>query len=128
VKVLLDTHAFLWMLLDDRRLSSSAREILADSKNILYLSSASTWEIAIKHQLGRIELPDEPEKFIVEQIRINGIEMLPITIRHSLVTLRLPPIHKDPFDRMLVAQAISEHLPIVSADPMVHKYDAHIVW
>nr|WP_279342402.1 type II toxin-antitoxin system VapC family toxin [Geotalea sp. SG265] len=125
---MLDTHAFLWMLLDDRRLSPPARKILADSRNILYLSSASTWEIAIKSQLGRIELPDEPEKFVLEQIRVNGIEMLPITVRHSMATLRLPPIHKDPFDRMLIAQAISEHLPIITADPLIQKYDAHTVW
>jgi PIN domain nuclease of toxin-antitoxin system len=128
MKVLLDTHAFLWWITDDPRLSLRAREIFADGNNELLFSAASGWEISIKVQLGRLRLPADPQPFIVDQLRINAIRSLAIQMNHALHVSTLPNHHRDPFDRLLIAQAQLEGLPILSADPQIGKYQVEVVW
>ncbi len=128
MRALLDTHAFLWWITDDRRLSPQARTIIEDGANDLLLSAASAWEIAIKAQIGRLALPDLPARFLPGQIAANGIEALPISVTHALRAGELPPLHRDPFDRLLVAQAQSERLPILTADGQIAQYDVQTIW
>jgi len=128
VRVLLDTHAFLWWITDDASLSPRAREIIGDGNNVLFLSTASAWEIAIKVGLGRLTLPDRPERFIPEQLALNAIDSLPIQLSHALQVYDLPNHHRDPFDRMLVAQSQLEGLPLLSADPRLAQYAIDILW
>jgi len=128
MKVLLDTHVFLWWITDDPRLSSRAREIIADGANEVFLSAASGWEIAIKAKLGRLRLPDVPERFIPEQLRLNAIETLPVQMSHALHVYKLPDHHRDPFDRLLIAQAQLEKLPVLTADPQISRYPVKVIW
>jgi len=125
---LLDTHAFLWWINDDSRLSLPAREIISTRENELFLSAASGWEISIKSQIGRLRLPDVPAEFVSRQLSLNGIRALPIMMSHALHYHTLPMLHRDPFDRMIIAQAQVEKLPILSADPMISHYDVEVVW
>jgi len=125
--LLLDTHAFLWWISDDPRLSSRASAIIKDGNNKLFLSAASGWEIAIKVRLGRLTLPEPLETFVPEQMALNAIEGLPIQMSHALHVYTLPDHHRDPFDRMLVAQAQLENLPILSADPQISLYAVETV-
>jgi len=128
MRALLDTHAFLWWITDDPRLSRRAREIIADGANRLFLSAVSGWEIAIKAGLGRLVLEGDPGVFVIEQMAANAIEDLPIFMGHVLRVYDLPPHHRDPFDRLLVAQAQMENLPIVTADPRISLYDVEVLW
>ena len=128
MRVLLDTHTFLWWISNDTRLSSRACEIISNGNNELLLSAASGWEIAIKVRLGRLQLPYEPERFIPEQLVINAIQSLPIKISHALHTYSLPIYHRDPFDRIIIAQAQLEGLPILTSDPQIAKYKVEIIW
>jgi len=128
MKVLLDTHTFLWWIADSPRLSARAREVIRDSNNELLFSAASGWEIAIKAQLGRLQLPDNLEQFIVEQLSLNTILVLPIQLRHALHVYTLPQHHRDPFDRMLVAQSQVENLPILTTDPHIAQYEVKTIW
>jgi PIN domain nuclease of toxin-antitoxin system len=128
VKVLLDTHAFLWWISDDRRLSSRARRILGDGSNEVYFSAVSGWEIAIKTRLGRLSVAgDNLEDFVAEQVAANGFEVLPIHLNHALRTYSLPDYHRDPFDRLLIAQALIEELTLVTADRKLGDYKVRIV-
>ncbi|VAX25781.1 Death on curing protein, Doc toxin [hydrothermal vent metagenome] len=128
MKILLDTHVFLWWITDDDKLSELAREIMGDGKNTLFLSAASTWEIAIKARIGRLKIPDPPDRFIAEQVYQNAIQALPIQISHSLHVYHLPPHHEDPFDRLLIVQAELENLTLLSADQQMGKYDVKVIW
>ena len=128
MKVLLDTHTFLWWIADSPRLSARAREVIRDSNNELVFSAASGWEIAIKAQLGRLQLPDNLEQFIVDQLSLNTILVLPIQLRHALHVYTLPQHHRDPFDRMLVAQSQVENLPVLTTDPQIAQYEVKTIW
>jgi PIN domain nuclease of toxin-antitoxin system len=128
MRVLLDTHVFLWWVTNDARLSSRARDLISNGENEIMMSAASGWEIAIKSRLGRIQLPEDPERFVPEQIISNGFNGLPILLDHALRVYALPDHHRDPFDRMLVAQGQIEHLPIITADPQIAKYDVEVIW
>ncbi len=128
MRLLLDTHAFLWWISDDPRLSQRAREAIADPQNEVYLSAANVWEIVIKVGLGRLQLPEDLEGFIAEQMRQNRFLPLAVTISHTLKVRTLPEIHKDPFDRMLVAQAQVEGLVLVSGDRWVARYPVPVLW
>jgi PIN domain nuclease of toxin-antitoxin system len=128
MRILLDTHAFLWWIAGDRRLSARARKLIADGRNELLLSAASGWEVTIKIGLGRIDLPTPIDPFLGEQLRLNGIEALPIQMAHALSVQRLPLLHRDPFDRMLVAQARMEKLSILTRDPQISQYDVETLW
>jgi len=127
MKALLDTHAFLWWITDDPRLSPRVRKIIGDGENELYLSAASGWEMAIKAGLGRLQLPDL-ERFIPEQMALNAIETLPVRMSHALRVHNLPEHHRDPFDRLLIVQALLEDMPIISSDPKIALYPVRIIW
>lgn len=128
MKALLDTHVFLWWIMDDPQLSDRSRELITNRNNIFYLSAASGWEIMIKARLGRLQLPKNPQRFISEQLSLNNIESLPVQMSHALHTITLPDYHRDPFDRILIAQAQLEKLAILSADPQIIKYEVKVIW
>ncbi|MBT8372163.1 MAG: type II toxin-antitoxin system VapC family toxin, partial [Deltaproteobacteria bacterium] len=102
--------------------------IIEDSKNEIFFSAASAWELAIKTKLKRLKIKGDLESFIIEQLSTNRFVPLSITLSHSLFTEKLPQIHKDPFDRMIVAQSIVEDLPLISADRKIRKYKTAIIW
>jgi PIN domain nuclease of toxin-antitoxin system len=121
VNLLLDTHVWLWMLTSPERLAD-ARPLVADPGTVLYLSAASSWEIAIKVSLGRLALPDPVETYVPSRIQSTGVTPLAIEHSHVLAVASLPHLHRDPFDRLLVAQAQVENLTIVTADPALPAY------
>jgi PIN domain nuclease of toxin-antitoxin system len=123
-KVLVDTHAVLWWLSDDAALSVAAREALADPANEPLVSAASVWEIAIKRALGKLTAPDD----LPDLIDGEGFSWLPITPRHAWQVRELPAHHRDPFDRLLIAQAMTEQLPIITADKRFDDYAVEIRW
>lgn len=128
MKMLLDTQAFLWFVLNDARLSATARLLLTDPANELLLSPASYWEIAIKVSIGKYSVPGSFKDFMDRQILHNQLTILPITVAHAAVVASLPFHHRDPFDRLLVAQALTESLPLVSADPILSAYGVSRLW
>ena len=127
MKALLDTHVFLWWIMDDERLTPYIRDFIADEGNDLFLSSASCWEIAIKTKIGRLKLSENPEKFIPDQMIANNITGLPIQLVHALHVYNLPDHHRDPFDRILVAQARIEKIHIITNDNIFADYDVKIL-
>ncbi len=129
MRILLDTHAFLWWVsARGARLSDPARELLIDGATDAAFSIASVWEIAIKVGQGRMVLPDPVERYLPERIRQHGFELMAIEPSHAFRAGALPPIHRDPFDRMLIAQAQIEGLPILTADPAISRYDVETIW
>ena len=128
MRILLDTHVFLWWIADDHRLSSKAREIIGAASNDLFLSAASGWEMAIKAGLGKLDLPDAVEEFVAKHLKVNTVSALPIQMNHAVRVGDLPRHHRDPFDRLLVAQAIAEDLPIMTADPLIAQYPITVIW
>lgn len=121
--LLLDTHALLWWLADDRRLSKAARQAIADPTTIVYVSAATAWEIAIKRALGKLSAPNDLE----EQMRAGGLTELAISVGDALLAGTLPLHHADPFDRMLVAQAQRGGLTIVTRDEAIPRYGVSIL-
>jgi len=128
MNLLLDTHTFLWWLTDSDQLSANARAAITAAGNDANLSAASMWEIGIKYSLGRLPLPDLPRRYIPRQLHRNNIASLPITDAHALAVADLPSHHKDPFDRLLIAQAQHESLVLVTRDTVVAQYDVNILW
>ena len=126
--LLLDTHAFLWWITNDPRLSSNAQALIRDKNNELYLSAASAWEIAVKHSIGKLPLPQPPESLIPQHMQLNRILPLPISVEHAFGVAALPRHHTDPFDRLLVAQALSEKIPLLSADMHLRAYPVQVLW
>ena len=127
MKIILDTHTFLWFINDSPELSNSAAELI-ESDVDLWISIASLWEISIKVNLNKLDLPDDYEKFIPHQIAMNNIEILPVNLQHLIVLTKLPLHHRDPFDRLLIAQAISEEVPIISVDKKFDLYEVDRQW
>jgi PIN domain nuclease of toxin-antitoxin system len=128
MRLLLDTCTFLWIVAGSPELSSRARELVVDPRNDVYLSAVSAWEIALKHVLGRLPLPDAPDRFVPTQRRRHGIDELPLEEESALHVARLPALHRDPFDRMLVAQALVHGLIVVGPDPLVTQYPVRTSW
>ena len=129
MKYLLDTHVFLWWILDDPRLSKTAREIISDAKTTIFFSVVSAWEIAIKAHLGRIKFTAKPlERFLQEQLQANDVQVLPVLLHHVFREHTLPLLHRDPFDRMLIAQTLEEHLTLITADAQIKAYNVPVVW
>jgi PIN domain nuclease of toxin-antitoxin system len=124
---LLDTQVWLWMLTTPERIADPARRIVEDDDHELLLSAASSWEISIKHSLGKLPLPEAPDRFVPARIRSTGVQPLPVEHAHALRVARLPPHHRDPFDRLLVAQAIELSVPLITADRTLAAYDVEIV-
>lgn len=117
-RFLLDTHVLLWSLAAPERLEAPAREAIQDSRHVVFVSAASVWELAIKPALGKLTMPDDLE----DQLRLNRFDVLDITLGHARAVEQLPPHHRDPFDRMLVAQAQTESLTLITRDPQVQQY------
>jgi PIN domain nuclease of toxin-antitoxin system len=128
MRLLLDTMTLLWWLTADARLPARTQEMLENPDNELLLSAASAWEIAIKCILGKLRLPAPAEVFVPAQMTVNGILPLSLELSHALRVETLPLHHRDPFDRMLVAQAQIEKLPIISNDPLIRLYDVDVLW
>jgi len=128
MRALLDTHAFLWWIADDARLSRTARDVIASPDNEIIFSAASAWEIAIKARSGRLTLQVDADAFISDQLASNAFEVLPVMLRHALRVYSLPDHHRDPFDRLLVAQAQIENVPMLTADTELARYAIHTVW
>jgi len=128
VTLLLDMHAFLWFALDDPRLSKAASDLMREPSNELLFSVASCWEIAIKVSIGKYAIPDDFESFMKQQIKINGLTYQPITIPHLAIVRSLAFHHRDPFDRLLVAQALGEAVPILSVDERFDAYGVQRIW
>ena len=128
MKLLLDTHAFLWFALNDRQLSAVACDLIVNPSNDVLISAASYWEIAIKIRLEKYQLPGSFEAWMQHQIRVNEFEILPIKISHAAAIATLPFHHKDPFDRFLIAQASTEEIPIISVDSLLDAYSVVRHW
>lgn len=128
MKLLLDTHAFLWWIGDDARLSASARQAIADPGNDVSFSVASAWELAIKTALGRFDADGNLSLFLREHVQQNAFLVLPVRLEHAVSVASLPAHHRDPFDRLLVAQAGVEGMTLVSADRQLRKYDTPVLW
>jgi PIN domain nuclease of toxin-antitoxin system len=128
VKALLDTHTFLWWNAGDPQLSETVRAIIADGTNEIYLSAASAWEIAIKAALGRVSLPEPPEQYVADRLSIHHFQGLPIQLSHALRVYALPEIHRDPFDRLLIAQSQMEGMPLLTADQNIAMYELEVIW
>jgi PIN domain nuclease of toxin-antitoxin system len=125
--ILVDTQIFLWAITDDPRLSKPYREAYLAAGHELYLSVASVWEMLIKKGIGKLPLPAPAVEYIMNQMRKNRLKPLPIRIPHLKELETLPALHRDPFDRMLVAQARAEGMPILSADPLLKGYNVSIL-
>ncbi|BAZ17753.1 hypothetical protein NIES4071_96330 [Calothrix sp. NIES-4071] len=128
MKLLLDTHAFLWFVLNDSTLSQVARDLIVDPLNDILISPASYWEIAIKVSIGKYQVPENFETWMEHQIEVNELEILPIKVAHAAALVTLPFHHKDPFDRLLVAQALTENIPIISLDAVLDNYTVTRYW
>jgi PIN domain nuclease of toxin-antitoxin system len=125
---LLDTQAFLYVVADDPRLGPAARARFLDPGHDFRLSVASAWEIAIKHSLGKLTLPDRPARWLREQLGENRVGLLPVELDHATRVAELPFHHRDPFDRLLAAQALSEKLPVLSGDRVFDAYGVERIW
>lgn len=128
MRLLLDTCSFLWIVGGTKDLSRRARELVVDPENEVYLSAASAWEIAVKHRLGRLPLPEPAYDFVPRQRLAHGIEWLDIDEAAALHVAKLPDLHHDPFDRMLVAQALVGGLVLLTPDAAIQQYPARTLW
>lgn len=126
--MLVDTHAFVWAVLEDRKLSQTARQTWLDDTNELLISPACLWEIAIKVGLGKLALNRPIDEFFAKELAGNRLELLAILPSHAARVAALPRHHRDPFDRLLVAQALCENLPLLSADAALDAYGIRRVW
>jgi PIN domain nuclease of toxin-antitoxin system len=128
MRALLDTHTFLWFILDDAQLSSTARELIADPSNEIQISPATYWEVAIKISLGKYTLPEAYESFMETHLAANELEILHILPKHTALLTTMPLHHKDPFDRLLIAQALAENIAIISVDSQLDAYGVKRLW
>jgi PIN domain nuclease of toxin-antitoxin system len=128
MNLLLDSHVFIWAYDERHKLSQTALQAMSNSANTLFLSVASAWEIQIKIMIGKFKLQDPLADVIAEQRQINGLQILPVNLSHALYLENLPLHHKDPFDRLLISQAIVENMTLVSADPEFINYQVNLVW
>ncbi len=125
---MLDTCTFLWIAADAPELSDKARELFQNPENDVFLSCVSAWEIAVKHALGKLPLPERPDTYVPKLRRLHAVEPLPLDEEATLHLTTLPPLHKDPFDRMLVCQAIVAGLVLLTPDELVTRYPTRSVW
>lgn len=128
MNILLDTHAFLWWAEEPAKLSSTAFATCSDKANRLLISLVSVWEIQLKIQIGKLSLKLDLRSLLEEQQRENGIQLLPITLPHILGLAGLPDYHRDPFDRLLIAQAQVEGLALLSSDANIVRYPVPVIW
>jgi PIN domain nuclease of toxin-antitoxin system len=128
MKLLLDSCTFLWIITDSKELSSSAKALFVDSGNEIYLSAISIWELLVKNQLGRLPLPEASAQFLIKQRELHRIKSLPLHEEAVQHLLCLPEYHKDPFDRMLVCQAIAHGLTVLTPDKEIRQYPVATIW
>lgn len=128
MKAILDTHVLLWWVTNDPQLSPTVRDIITDVNNTLYVSVASSWEIIIKAKTGKLPLPEPPPQFIQACLTANSFESLAIDLSHALQIHHLSDHHKDPFDRILIAQAQVENIPILTIDHLIVQYPIQTIW
>jgi PIN domain nuclease of toxin-antitoxin system len=128
MRLLLDTQAFLWFVTDDPRLGAAAKTAIEDAGNERLLSIASVWEMAIKHGTGKLSFTEPFNQFIISETATNSIEFLPVSLQHAIAVALLPLHHRDPFDRLLIVQATSENIPIVSSDQAMDQYSVRRIW
>jgi len=128
VRILLDTCTFLWITTDAVELSKNARQIFSNPENEIFLSCVSVWEIMVKNHLGKLPLPDEAEEFITDQRVQHEIKTLSLTEQAVFYLRQLPQYHHDPFDRMLICQAIERNLFILTNDSLIKQYPVNVVW
>jgi|KBSMisStandDraft_5_1062788.scaffolds.fasta_scaffold06879_8 PIN domain nuclease of toxin-antitoxin system len=128
MKYLLDTMVWLWSVGPSRTIGAAGLEIIASSEQDIYLSAASSWEIAIKTRLGKFQLPEPPGQYVRKRLVEQGIRSLPINLNHSLLVYDLPSHHADPFDRMIIAQAMVEGMTVLTSDRAFEKYPIDVVW
>jgi PIN domain nuclease of toxin-antitoxin system len=122
-RFLLDTHTLLWWLADSKQLGDRCRESISDERNQVFVSAATTWEISVKMSIGKLEAPEDMDSVVEDE----GFSKLPITLYHGQLAGRLPAIHRDPFDRMLIAQAQAEGMILVTADELIAKYQLRVM-
>lgn len=127
MKILLDTHVFIWLKTERARFADATVRLFEDPANALYLSAASVWELAIKHATGRLRLPSSPQRYVAQRMAQSNISELAVTAAHALRAAALPAHHADPFDRMLVAQAQSEAMSLVTADRLLGAFDVALL-
>ena len=127
MKIILDTHVFLWAISDDPRLTSQQRQQFLDQQNDLYLSVASLWEMIIKVGIGKLPVPLPASDFLLKELDKNRVVLMPLRGAHFAELEKLPPFHRDPFDRMIAAQARAENLPVMTADAAFEKYGVRTV-
>jgi PIN domain nuclease of toxin-antitoxin system len=128
VKLLLDTHSFLWFIDGNSKLSSTARGLIENPGSERLLSIASVWELAIKHSIGRLQLAQPFHLLLPQQLALNDISLLGISLEHTAIVATLPFHHKDPFDRLIVAQSLAEQIPVISTDPALDAYGVTRLW
>lgn len=128
MKILIDTNVFLWLSYEESALSDEARAVVSDTDNELFVSAVTAWEIAVKHELGKLKLKIPPQEFVPKARDAIGAEPLPIDESAALVLGRLSPIHRDPFDRMLICQAIDQGMVILTSDKEIRKYPVRTIW
>lgn len=127
MKILLDTHIFLWFISGDTQLSTDIRDIIRDQDNEVYLSAISVWEATVKYQLGKLPLPERPEIYLPRQRNLHQIASLALDESSVVQLAALPPLHKDPFDRMLICQALQNGLTIATVDAAVRAYSVSFI-
>ena len=128
MKILLDTHCWLWWITTPERISLESQELIMDGHNQIFLSAVSSWEIAIKYALAKLPLPESPEKFVPPRLTRDAISPLPVTHTHALHVASLPHHHRDPFDRLLISQAQMEGLSIMTVDKQFGHYEVELIW
>jgi PIN domain nuclease of toxin-antitoxin system len=128
LKILLDTCAFLWLSSDSPKATARIRTAFEDRSNVIYLSASSAWEISIKHSLGQLDLPEQPDRYIPSRIEIYQLTLLDMTLTHAIRAGGLPIHHKDPFDRMIIAQAQIEGFAVATPDTAFDAYDVDLFW
>jgi PIN domain nuclease of toxin-antitoxin system len=127
MRILLDTHIFLWFISGDRQLSQKFQDAIRNADNEVYLSAISIWEVIVKYQLGKLSLPESPEIYLPKQRELHQISSLAFDEMSVIQLAKLPPLHRDPFDRMLVCQALQHNLTIATVDPIVRDYPVVIL-
>lgn len=128
MRLLLDTQAFLWWISNSQDLSQTAKEAIADENSEVFFSVVSAWEIVIKAKLGKLPLPELPDVLIPKMLERHDFQVLPVTLQHTLKVYNLPDLHKDPFDRLLIAQALVDDLEFVSSDGLIKQYNLKTLW
>ena len=127
MKLLLDTHTFLWFVNDNPKLSDRLKGLIEDTNNVSYLSVASLWEMSIKFNLGKLTLDPNYEEFVDREVTTSTIQLLNIKLEHLRINATIPFHHRDPFDRLIIAQSIAEDIPIVTVDSAFDKYEVTLI-